>query len=386
MNLENKEEIEEIEEQEQENGNNLFYNEYNAYYDKKNGYYSYDLKEIDISKYFKDISIKNIYQLENGYFIIEHENKISVVSVEDNSIFLHGDFNIKDSITCISEIKGSQVILGQNDGLVKLVFSNSDGVRKDKINDMKFNFLSSKTQNDNYYIVSCDKGTFKVSNDILSINYNDLNDQNKISDKTYDLETEIEINKNTINIFIDKNIIEIIDINNTQNYYKMEESNCHYVKSRKCIATFKTKEDSNSHIFICATKKTNEEQKNGILALKIGLPINEEKLKAFEDTKDLEIVCICPFKQNIEEEAFSPYFLFGGINENNEVEIRLNKIIDSDEQFNNYISIEFIKTVVNDNERLDSSISINQSYIDGELTIFSKKNVYKLDIQDEEEE
>ena len=235
-------------------------------------------------------------------------------------------------------------------------------------------------------IVSCDKGTFKVPKDMQSINYNDLNDQNKISDKIYDLGTEIEINKNKTIILIDKNNIEIIDINNTKNYYKRKESNCYYVQSRNCIASFKTKEDSNSHIFICATKKTNDEQKNGILALKIGLPLNNGILEVFEDTNDLEITCMSPFKQNIEEEAFSPYFLLGGINENNEVEIRLNKIIDSDEQFNNYISIEFIKTVVYGNESLDSCISINQSYIDGELTIFSYKNVYKLDIQDEEEE
>jgi len=387
MNLENKKKIEIIEE-EVENGNNLFYKEYNEFYDKKNGYLSYELIDIDVSKYFKDISIKNIYQLENKLFIIEQEKKISIVHFEEDSILVYGNFKIKGPITCICEIEKKQVFFCQKNGLVKLVFSNGkDKVKRFKVNGNKFNFLSNKTKNDNYIIFSCDKGTFKTSKDIASIDFNkDLNAQNKIHDKTFDIATIIERNNNKYVILINDNNIGAINVNNPEDKYIRGESNCHFVRSINCIVSFKTKEDSNRHIFICATKKTNNEQKNGILALNIGFPLNSKILEAFEDTIDYEIVCMCPFNPNIEEEAFSPYFLAGAINDNYEIEINLYKIRDIDYQYENYFSIEFTKRIVYDKERMNSIVSIQQSKINGELIIFSYKRIHKSDIQDIDEE
>ena len=168
--------------------------------------------------------------------------------------------------------------------------------------------------------------------------------------------------------------------------YIRGESNCCFVQSRNCILSFKTKEDSNNHIFICATKKTNNEQKNGILALNIGLPLNSSILEVFEDTIDYEITCMCPFNQNIEEETFSPYFLIGAINKNYEIKINLYKINDIDYQYENYFSIEFIRTIVYDKERMNSITSINQSKIDGDVIFSSYKHIYKSDIQDIDED
>ena len=284
--------------------------------------------------------------------------------------------------------KKNQVFFCQKNGLVKLVFSNNkDKVKRYKINGNEFNSISNKTKNDNYNIVSCDKGTFKISKALSSIDYDkDLNDQNKIHDKAFNIAKIIEINNNEYIILMNENNIEIININNIKDKYIRGESNCCFVQSRNCFLSFKTKEDSNNHIFICATKKTNNEQKNGILALNIGLPLNSSILEVFEDTIDYEIICMCPYNQNIEEEAFSPYFLVGAINENYEIKINLYKIRDIDYQYENYFSIEFIRTIVYDKERMNSITSINQSKINGDVIFSSYKHIYKSDIQDIDEE
>lgn len=95
---------------------------------------------------------------------------------------------------------------------------------------------------------------------------------------------------------------------------------------------------------------------------------------------------MCPFNPNIEEEAFSPYFLAGAINDNYEIEINLYKIRDIDYQYENYFVIEYTKRIVYDKERMNSIISIQQSKINGELIIFSYKRIHKSDIQDIDEE
>ena len=175
MNLENTKEKEEEEEQ----GNIILYEEFYEFIDRNYGYYSYDLKDVDMSELLdlsklEDISIEYIYQLEIGYYIIVQKINISVVFVEDNCISLCKNFKILNSINCICEIKKSQVIIFQNDGLYELVFSNNgkniDSLRLDKINDMKLNFFSNK----NDYIVSCELGTFRVFREIPSISYKDL--------------------------------------------------------------------------------------------------------------------------------------------------------------------------------------------------------------------
>jgi hypothetical protein len=299
-------------------------------------------KLLDLSK-LKDISIEYMYQLETGYFIIVQKNNISVIFVEDNHISLCKNFKIKNSINCICEIKKSEVIIFQNDGLYELVFSNngknSDSLRLEKINDMKLNFFSNK----NDYIVSCELGTFRVFREIPSISYKDLNDQNKLSNKKYDIIEIIEINNQKFAILIDEKNVEISDLYNSKNTYKREVKNNNYVLSKNCIVSFKTKKDSNNHIFICA-------QKNEILVVDIRLPLNKSISNIFECENDLEITCMCPFNKNIKEEKYCPYFLIGGINNNLIVEVDLYKVLNSD---NNFTSIEFFKRVVNEKKKND---------------------------------
>ena len=119
----------------------------------------------------------------------------------------------------------------------------------------------------------------------------------------------------------------------------MKERNNNYVLSKNFIVSFKTKKDSNNHIFICA-------QKNEILVVDIRLPLNKSTSNIFECKKDLEITCMCPFKKNFMEEKYCPYFLVGGIKNKRIVEVYLYTVLNSDEKYNNCTSIEFLKTVV----------------------------------------
>ena len=250
---------------------------------------------------------------------------------------------------------------------------NIDSISLDRINDMKLNIFSNK----NVYIVSCKIGTFIVSRDILLITYEDLNAQNKLSSEKYDIVEIIEINNQKFAILIDEKNLEIIDLHNSQNRYKIEESNNHFVLSKNCIISFKTKKDSNNHILICALER-------GILVVDIRLPLNKKISKIFESINNLKITCMCPFKKNIQEEKFCSYFLIGGITDNYSVEIDLYKVINSDEQYDNFSQIEFIKKVVYEDIRITCITSMYQSLIDGELIISSDRGLFKLDLQEEE--
>jgi hypothetical protein len=330
--------------------------------------------------------IKNIYHLKNGYMIIYQENKISVASLEDGCFSLKKCFDNRGSINGICEINSTEIIISQSNGLNKLVFSkfedNNDGIRMDKINDMKFNLILNvaKKENKNDYIVSLRNGTFRIFKDISSIkSEEDLDKQYKISDKTYDIGTIIEINNNKFVAFINENFFEIFNINNKENNYKIEENNWHYILLKNCIVSYKTKEDSN--ICISAIIKDDNRNINGIVVRKIRQPLNKTIQKKFIEKENYKISCICPIKQNIKEIKFNSYFLIGGFINNNRVEINLYKINEQDE---NHLSIQCILTFDLFNEEMRSIIWIYQSNIYGELKIVSNNYIYELDLQYEE--
>ena len=360
--------------------------------EKISGNYKFDLKIIDMPILI-NISIEYIYLLKDYYFIIVQQDKFSVANLKDSSFFY--SFDIRDSITCICQIKENQVMISQNDGLYKLIFSDNDfkndKVRLNKINDMKYKLILNIANKDNKYdsnefIVSlAQKGTFLISRDISSIDENDL--KNKIFDITYNIGEKIEINNNIFVLLItnieNKGILEIFEKNNLQNNYKPNESNYLYVLSKNCITLFKTNEDSNNHICLCAAKKEN---KIGILAINIRLPLN----KSFEHFKEkayLEISCISLFKnEKIGKGKSFTYFCIGGTNFNNKVEISLNTIMFYDDQGKNCLSFDFTKKIIFGEEIIDSINSIYQPIKDKGLIIASNHSMYKIDISNEEEE
>ena len=357
------------------------------HYDRRNGIYSYDLKDIkNMPGKINNNLIKNIYHLKNDYMIIYQENKISVASFEDGCFSLKKCFDNRGSINGICEINSTEIFISQSNGLYKLGFSkfedNNDGIRMDKINDMKFNLILNvaKKENKNDYIVSLRNGTFRIFKDISSIkSEEDLDKQYKISDKTYDIGTIIEINNNKFVAFINENFFEIFNINNKENNYKIEENNWHYILLKNCIVSYKTKEDSN--ICISAIIKDDNRNINGIVVRKIRQPLNKTIQKKFIEKENYKISCICPIKQNIKEIKFNSYFLIGGFINNNRVEINLYKINEQDE---NHLSIQCILTFDLFNEEMRSIIWIYQSNIYGELKIVSNNYIYELDLQYEE--
>ena len=357
--------------------------------DRRNGIYSYDLKDIkNMPRTINNNLIKNIYHLKNDYMIIYQENKISVASFEDGCFSLKKCFDNRGSINGICEINSTEIIISQSNGLNKLVFSkfedNNDGIRMDKINDMKFNLILNvaKKENKNDYIVSLRNGTFRIFKDISSIkSEEDLDKQYKISDKTYDIGKIIEINNNKFVAFINENFFEIFNINNKENNYKIAENNWHYILLKNCIVSYKTKEDSN--ICISAIIKDDNRNINGIVVRKIRQPLNKTIQKKFIEKENYKISCICPIKQNIKEIKFNSYFLTGGIINNNKAEINLYKINEQDE---NHLSIQCILTFDLFNEEMRSIIWIYQSNIYGELKIASDNYINELDLQYEEKE
>ena len=357
--------------------------------DRRNGIYSYDLKDIkNMPRTINNNLIKNIYHLKNDYMIIYQENKISVASFEDGCFSLKKCFDNRGSINGICEINSTEIIISQSNGLNKLVFSkfedNNDGIRMDKINDMKFNLILNvaKKENKNDYIVSLRNGTFRIFKDISSIkSEEDLDKQYKISDKTYDIGKIIEINNNKFVAFINENFFEIFNINNKENNYKIAENNWHYILLKNCIVSYKTKEDSN--ICISAIIKDDNRNINGIVVRKIRQPLNKTIQKKFIEKENYKISCICPIKQNIKEIKFNSYFLTGGIINNNKAEINLYKI---NEQNENHLSIQCILTFGLFNKGMRSIIWIYQSNIYGELKIASDNYINELDLQYEEKE
>ena len=71
-------------------GNNLFHIEFSNYYDKKNGYYSCILQDIkNIPNIFEDNLIKNIYQLQNGNYIISQERIFQLLPLKMTPFLLN---------------------------------------------------------------------------------------------------------------------------------------------------------------------------------------------------------------------------------------------------------------------------------------------------------
>ena len=399
---------------------------------------TFDLEMIDMPM-LKKISIEYIYLLKDNYFIIVQQDKFYVANFKDTSFFY--SYDIQDSITCICQTKKNQVIICQNDGLYKLVFLdndlNKDKVRLDRLNDFKYklvlNIANKENNNDSHeYVISLDqkitrtnnlnlmenkeevkntslpnqnnnnitkngksikdmnetieiKGTFIVSRDISSINENDI--KTKISGNIYKIGKVIEINNNIFFILINnienKGIFEIVDKNNIENKYKPNESNYLYTLSENCLIVFKANEDSKNHICICAAKNEN---KNGILAINITLPLNKT-FEYFKEIKNLEISCISSFKnEKINKEKHFTNFCIGGINVNNKVEINLNKIIYLDDQHKNCLSFEFIKKIICGDAKIDSINFMYHPKKGKEWIIASEHGIYKMNISNKEEE
>jgi len=376
---------------------------------------TFDLKIIDTLNIKIRPLIKNIYPLKDNYFIIVQQGKFSLVYYKDSSFTFCYNINFKDLIISICQINEKEVYIIKTGGLYKLEFYDNN-VKLNIINnnDMNYRLISKiankdNNNNSNEFLVSLHKkeaketkeaieikeakgtieikeakGTFLVPINISSITCNHL--KTKICDIVSNIGEIIEINNNIFILLItntgNKGILHIYDINNNQNYYKQDERIYFYILSKNYITIFRTNEDSNNHIILCAAKREN---KNVILAINMTMPLNNSFEHYYET--NLEISCIAQFKneKNGKKKSFS-YFCIGGINANNKIEISLNKIIYLDAQGKNCLSFQFINSVIYDEERINSIIFMYQPIKDKSLMIVSNNNIYIMDIKIKEEE
>ena len=184
--------------------------------------------------------------------------------------------------------------------------------------------------------------------------------------------------------------------------------NYSFALSQNNLALMPMHEDNKTNkILICACKKYEENQKNGILSLKLDLTKNNFNIlsKNFEETENFEVYSLCPIskfyninnmyitKKENYKKIETEYFLVGGFNlDEKKGMIKLYKVIYDKVNFKNS-EIKFIKNIEikkikninnesNDFEGFKGYITyITQSKFDGKILLTcSDGNVYLLPI------
>ena len=344
--------------------------------------------------------LKDIQSINEAKFIIR---------IKDNDYI----FSIKKNGMTYRELKDIQYI-NEREFIIRIkdeyyIFSIEENKEtyaelrdKHPINEAKF-IIRTK---DNNYIFSIKNGkTFRVMRDIASLNEEDfynLNNENKIkkiSDNAYKIGVHIKIN-NKIIVFLMDNIdinvsniinkikegkLEIIDINNVNDNYVSQKNKGPYNLFKNSIILFKAKESPN-YIFLTATVKMNENQKNGIFALNLNIKksLNKSIFEYFHDIENYKINSMILYeRQNNSNEKYFTYILTEGNNDNNEFEIRLYKIIYSNDIGEACFSFEYIQKIIDYKDIKKYKIFLAQSINYGELIISFSIGFYLYKINNE---
>jgi hypothetical protein len=160
-----------------------------------------------------------------------------------------------------------------------------------------------------------------------------------------------------------------------------------FIVSSNGLCLIDNKIDENNKILLCACKKYNFQQKNGILLIKLEINDNDLKFqKFFYDTDDFEINCFCQIcnvennnaigeditqKENIEIYK-TDFVLVGGFDEEKgEGIIKLYKIKNNEDNSEKLEFLQDIEFEINDNFNVfENSIScITQSNITGNIIV-----------------
>ena len=156
-----------------------------------------------------------------------------------------------------------------------------------------------------------------------------------------------------------------------------------------------TEIDKSNKILLCACKKYLEDQKNGILLLKLELNNNFKILSQnFYETLNFEVSCICPISEFDEKNVLNKEgnklietdkFLVGGFNsDTNQGMIKLYKVNYNKDNFEK-TEIEYLKDF-----EIGIEININMGYIaciiqsryDGNISFsFSNGSIHHLEYQ-----
>ena len=243
-------------------------------------------------------------------------------------------------------------------------------------------FLCLETQK-NQYIASGETSTIYCENIFKDEKVKPST--NKISNNVY--RSGIKINDKIIALTsnsIIKNGKDNLSIFNTETKKIKKICEYSYVYDINGLSVMNIK---GKKLLLCACKKYNPEQYNGILVVNLSNINNEIISEKFFDTDNFEVTCFRPIlnikNNNMEEIEETEYFLVGGFDsEKGEGIIRFYKAFCDTEE--NDFSIEYlqdIEFIYNDNDKFrgfEGSITcIEQSKINGNILITcSKPQIY----------
>jgi len=195
----------------------------------------------------------------------------------------------------------------------------------------------------------------------------------------------IDINVSNIINKIKEGKLEIIDIDNVNDNYISQKNKGLYNLFKNSIILFKAKESPN-YIFLTPTVKMNENQKNGIIALNLNIKksLNKSIFEYFHDMENYKINSMILYeRQNNFNEKYFTYILTEGNNDNNEFEIRLYKIIYSNDIGEVCFSFEYIQKIIDYKDIKKYKIFLAQSITYGEIIISFSIGFYLYKINNE---
>ena len=188
------------------------------------------------------------------------------------------------------------------------------------------------------------------------------------------------------NIRNEEGVLIVKDINNFKNNYTPIKNKFPYALTKTNIISFQSKENSNNYIFLCATQKLKDYQKNGLLAFNINIemPPIISILENFHDTDNFKINSMTLYeREKNDNKKYFIHFLIGGNTNSYEFEIRLFKIMFLDLSGKDCLCFEFIKKVIY-HKFIQKYYSYSlQSISNGQLIISSQNEFYLYKIEKE---
>ena len=341
----------------------------------------------DINNNLVIYTVKKIgYHKKGGANYIKQLNNNLLISGDNKTIFFY-------DINSYKKVHETKI---ENDYVCEIKDNDKTNnlnlvICSDKIN--KINNLSIKKNKDNFYdyrletlrigmktrvcfkigkdfILADDKDLFLI-NDLLSTQTLNKEKRNNINKSFW---TGIKINSELIaltsNEIIPNGEDIIIFYNFRSKRVNSKVENYSFSLSHNNLALMPKDINKPQKILLCACKKYNEKQKNGILLLILNLENNAFEILSskFYETQNLEIYCFCPIylfeknhyilqntQDNIAEET--TYFLVGGFNQvNKKGFVHLYKVNYNNEIFEN-TEIEFVRDL---EKELNNNVELKQ--------------------------
>ena len=358
--------------------------------------YQKDIKnKIDIIKFN---SIKPEEILTNN---IRSSYKINFEELAKNKIFEKNKIinNIIETNESIEKKDENfiQLMVCSKEGLIICRYSNN---KKTIINTLKLSCTGCFEIKNNNYIIIGEKGLYhleelnvnvldhyrikeipfigciKINDNYIALTSNSILPNGKDLLYIYDTNIKTCIKDIGSSFVVGVNGLNLMDI-----LEEVDENNESDNKNKK-----------ENQILLCACKKYNDSQKNGIIIIDINSIGEKEKLYYITHNTDyFEVSCFCPLKIKKDNKMqITNYFLAGGLDEEKKQGmIKLYKVQYNGKETNDKIKIEFLQEIqIETNEKFegfnsniecmmqrqnDGKIFISSS--DGNLNLFSEPNL-----------